>query len=129
MSNKSDCPCYSGELYSTCCRPYHRRIKAPATPVDLMRSRYAAYALSNISYIIDTTHPDSPIRQSNQSLWKAELRKFCEKTDFVGLSILQSQGAFVTFHAQLQEGSADVSFMERSEFSLHNGKWYYVRPL
>src|SRR5437867_3549203 len=43
------CPCHSGKKYSECCEPYHQGLPAP-TPLALMRSRYAAYALQNAEY-------------------------------------------------------------------------------
>ncbi|MBJ7449651.1 MAG: hypothetical protein JHC93_04750, partial [Parachlamydiales bacterium] len=50
------CPCHSSLDYEKCCKPFHDGIPAP-TALALMRSRYSAYALHLIEYIIATTHP------------------------------------------------------------------------
>ena len=96
-----------------------------------MRSRYTAYALSNVAYIIDTTHPQSPLYQTNTVDWAAELEQFCTSTRFKRLDVLStsndsSETGRVTFTATLFQGVRDVSFTERSLFRTHNGKWLYV---
>lgn len=37
------CPCFSGNPYGDCCKPFHDGKKSPQ-PVQVMRARYAAYA-------------------------------------------------------------------------------------
>ena len=51
------CPCQSQQPYENCCQPYHEQSKQPKTAEQLMRSRYAAYVLQQIDYIIKTTVP------------------------------------------------------------------------
>ena len=51
------CPCQSGKLYAHCCEPFHLAQAIPTTAEQLMRSRYAAYTLVNIPYIVTTTVP------------------------------------------------------------------------
>ena len=43
-----DCPCGSRQRYDACCGRLHRRAAEAETAEELMRSRYAAYALSLI---------------------------------------------------------------------------------
>lgn len=95
-----------------------------------MRSRFAAYALGKVGYLIRTTHPHSPHAQPNQKVWRQELHAFCRQTDFLGLQILQAkepQGEFgwVTFRALLMQMGRDVSFTEKSKFERVNGRWLY----
>ncbi|MCP4475976.1 MAG: hypothetical protein GY821_15710, partial [Gammaproteobacteria bacterium] len=45
------CPCRSGQLYRQCCEPLIRGQQHAKTPLQLMRSRYIAYALENMDYI------------------------------------------------------------------------------
>lgn len=127
------CPCHSGRPYSTCCQPYHNG-QAPATAEALMRSRYAAYASGKVGYIIQTTHPDSPLPPHNEVVWRKELQQFCRGTQFVGLQIMATeeidrQTATVTFRAVLFQGGRDASFTERSLFARLRGRWFYVRPM
>src|SRR3546814_11575425 len=45
------CPCGSKYSYAQCCKPLHEG--APAVDAEaLMRSRYSAYALSMVSYLL-----------------------------------------------------------------------------
>ena len=50
------CPCGSQDSYKNCCKPLHRGEPAKSA-VQLMRSRYSAYALSLPDYIIATPSP------------------------------------------------------------------------
>ena len=126
------CPCHSGQPYAACCRPMHQGRAAP-TPTALLRSRYAAYALGKVGYVINTTHPGSPLRQEDPAAWRRELKQFCAATSFVDLRIdpeepLSSDQTVVPFHASLFQGARDVSFSERSLFVRRQGRWWYVAP-
>ena len=122
------CPCGSTLLYDHCCKRFHDGIAAP-TALDLMRSRYAAYALGKVDYIIQTTHPKNGSRKSNLSSWKKDLQLFCKTTEFTGLQILSfvdgETCSTVTFHARLVQNSRDASFTEKSNFEKVNGRWLY----
>lgn len=121
------CPCHSQETYERCCSLYHKHKAYPQSPLELMRSRYSAYALSLVDYIIETTHPSSSHYEKDLALWKSRLLSFCKATAFKGLTILghQEEGE-VSFVAHLMQGDKDVSFQERSQFIKDNGRWYYV---
>ncbi len=123
--NRKRCPCFSGQDYRDCCRSYHRG-GDPPTAEALMRSRYAAYALGLVEYVIDTTHPASPHFQVDTAAWRQDLRHFCQSTDFVGLTILKSEVDQVTFHAQLTQSGRDASFVEHSLFRQEKGRWLYL---
>lgn len=120
------CPCCSGKPYLECCAPYHQDAKTPETAQALMRSRYSAYSLNNVEYILKTTHP----RPQNLPLWKEEVLKFSVNTDFEKLEILgakeQGDRATVVFIAHLKQGEEDVTFTERSYFAKADGAWFYV---
>lgn len=123
------CPCCSKKRYQACCQPWHKGKPAP-TPDALMRSRFAAYALGKVSYIIRTTHPQSPHAQINQKAWRQDLKSFCCQTDFLGLQILQiseiqEDVGWVTFRAILMQAGRDASFTEKSRFERLNGRWLY----
>ncbi len=123
------CPCHSKRSFGECCQPWYQGKPAP-TPEALMRSRFAAYALGNVSYIIHTTHPNSPHNQTNKKAWRLDLKDFCRQTDFIGLQILQvgeiqNNWGEVTFRAILMQTGKDVSFTEKSRFEKINGRWLY----
>lgn len=128
---RQNCPCTSGKAYEDCCQPYHLGKKRPL-PLPLMRSRFAAYALGKVGYVVKTEHPDNPRRQ-NERQFRQEIKRFCQTTQFVGLQILDSElgdeTATVTFQATLLQSGQDASFTERSLFEKKNGRWFYTRPL
>jgi SEC-C motif-containing protein len=124
LSPNDLCPCGSGLKYKKCCRMLHHGLPAQS-PEALMRSRYAAYALNNVEYIIATTHPDSPHYSSDREAWRREIETFCKETTFAGLDILAVEPDTVTFRATLFQNARDVSFTERSLFKQYNGRWMY----
>ena len=117
------CPCGSKKKYKHCCLLYHKG-KIPATPLELMKSRYSAYAFGEVSYILKTTHPD--FRPQDLSNWKSEIGHFC-KSDFQALTILSSgwneNEGFVEFEAHID----NYVLKEKSRFVKVEGRWYYTQ--
>lgn len=124
------CPCHSHLPYKKCCERFHLGV-FPEHAIDLMRSRYSAYALSLVNYIIATTHRDSPHYHHNRSLWKKEILAFCKQTLFENLEILYAEEegnfAIVCFTATLKSGTNDMSFTEKSSFKKEGKKWFYLK--
>ncbi|MBS0649375.1 MAG: SEC-C domain-containing protein [Verrucomicrobia bacterium] len=126
-TSKEACPCESGKTYGACCQIAHQG-KAP-TALALMRSRYCAYAIGLVDYIVRTTHPLN--REAAKSLEerKKEIEQFCKSTDFKGLKILDVQEgetkSTVTFTAFLSQAGKDFSFTEKSTFEKVLGSWLY----
>jgi SEC-C motif domain protein len=114
------CPCCSGKNYEVCCKPFHDGLPAP-TPLALMRSRYAGYALGLFDYILKTTHPKNSQPRSIE-----ETKKFCREVEFRGLEILNAGENTVTFRAILFLDGEDCSFTEKSLFEKVDGKWLYL---
>lgn len=122
------CPCHSGKKYGECCARFHKKTAKP-NPIELMRSRYAAYALKDYDYIMATTHPDGPQFDADKDRWKATIAAFSEATEFEGLEIENATEelhvASVTFRALLKQGGHDTSFSEVSVFLQKDGEWFY----
>jgi SEC-C motif-containing protein len=95
-----------------------------------MRSRYAAYVTGNAGYIVATTDPEGPLHQEDRATWLEEVRVFCRETEFLGLSVLETQQdedqGEVHFEATLIQAGRDASFRERSRFRRAGGRWFYV---
>lgn len=129
MIEDMKCPCHSGKLYQECCAPYHSGAQLPVTSLQLMRSRYSAYALGLADYIISTTHPENPSSRQDEAIWKKNILEFSKGTTFYGLTIESTQDkdndGTVTFHAHLLNSGKDTSFRETSLFQKINGKWFY----
>ncbi len=127
------CPCHSERPYTNCCQPIHKGKKRPS-PTELMRARYAAYALGNVRFIQSTERPDPPLLPKELIERRRSLKQFCQNTQFLGLHILDEamlgkNQSTVTFRATLLQGGQDASFTERSLFALRNGRWVYVSAL
>ena len=132
ISANAPCPCHSGRKYKRCCAPLHRGHLA-SSPGALMRSRYAAYALGIVPYIIATTDPAGPMWEDDLPRWRESIRAFSSEMNFQGLRITEETIAgdgtgdegYVTFSARLSQGSHDASFSERSRFTKVDGGWRY----
>jgi SEC-C motif-containing protein len=138
LHKEMPCPCHSGQLYTKCCKIFHDRKEAPKDALLLMRSRYAAYALSLPLYIIETTHPDHPSAKRDLEEWKEEILLFYQNTKFENLEIIQfipgTETAYVIFKASLSQNEHDCSFTEKSLFKKNKKRWLYrdaiyVKPL
>ncbi|MEE2758038.1 MAG: YchJ family metal-binding protein [Myxococcota bacterium] len=127
-SANSKCACHSGLKYKRCCGPFHRG-KDPLIPLQLMRSRYCAYALGILDYIIKTTDKTGPHWRNDHLTWLTELRDFARSTKFKGLSIGEQERsdmrAWVTFDAHLEQDGRAVKMTEKSLFRQVNGRWLY----
>jgi SEC-C motif-containing protein len=109
------CPCRSEKPYDTCCGPYHAGGSVP-TPLALMRSRYSAYALKKIDYILSTACTVGH---------REEVMNFMNEVSFDGLDIISVEGGYVTFRAHLSKDGKDLSFTEKSHFIKVKGTWKY----
>jgi SEC-C motif-containing protein len=125
MKNNGLCPCGSGKSYALCCRICHEG-KAESAE-SLMRSRYAAYALGLVDYILKTTHPDHPDAKRPEDVRRREIEEFCQTTVFKKLKILDVQEKTVTFTVFLSMEGKDFSFTEKSTFEKVLGKWLYLK--
>jgi SEC-C motif domain protein len=89
-----------------------------------MRSRFSAYALHQVDYLLATTHPEGRHGTSPEAIVH-----FCTITDFEGLEILaaseEGERGVVKFRAALLQGGKDASFAERSVFFRVAGRWLY----
>jgi len=123
------CPCHSQKKYLNCCKPFHLGEKLPSTPLELMKSRYSAYALKLPKYIIYTTSPDNPSFTKDTQLWEQDILIFCNTTTFVNLIIestsMSNTRGTVSFQAHLFQNGQNVSFREVSLFEKIDGKWLY----
>ena len=132
MDKKSQdlCPCYSQQKYEDCCRPYHLGAN-PLNALQLMRSRYSAYAMNLIEYIIQTTHPLSTHYQHDIKSWKKSIGNFSNNTKFTGLDIHNFQEkkdySVVVFTAYISEKGKETTFTESSLFQKVQDRWLYLQ--
>jgi SEC-C motif domain protein len=128
--NRQDaCPCGSNQAYAECCQPLHNGTPA-AGAEQLMRSRYSAYTLGLIDYLVGTTLP------AQQALLEIEhMRVWSEQSEWLGLSVEQvndgagSNRAQVTFVARWADpDSSQQSHQECSDFKRLGERWYFIDP-
>ena len=80
--NNHLCPCLSQLPYSECCEPLHKKQQRAENAGQLMRSRYSAFYLGEIDYLIATLHP-SKRRLDERKL----LQNTVNTTKWLGLRI------------------------------------------
>lgn len=126
------CPCCSGEEYSKCCKPFHEGA-LPKNALQLMRSRYAAYALNKADYIIGTTHPGNSQYLDNVFSFRRSIARFSQETTFHKLEIVDFREngttAIVIFTAHLSQEGKDATYTEKSYFEKVHHRWLYLRGL
>lgn len=125
----TDCPCGSGETYASCCRGLHRgrgsgRVTAP-TAERLMRSRFSAFAVGDVSYLLSTWHPTT--RPSTLELDPGLEWRRLEILDVTAGGAHDDTGtvAFIA-HYWDAAGRRRGQQQENSAFVREDGQWFYV---
>jgi SEC-C motif-containing protein len=113
---QQSCPCGSGETYDACCGRLHRGAAQAATAEELMRSRYAAYALGDLDHVFRTWHPRT--RPDDLSPDPA--------LTWTGLTVLGSGEDWVEFVAAYERDGVAGELREHSVFEQRGGRWVYV---
>jgi SEC-C motif-containing protein len=122
---KGDCPCGTGRTYLACCGHWHAQSEmgesgeqAP-TPQELMRSRYSAYVLGKIHYLLATWHPST-------SPGELELQPI----QWLGLEVRHAEMAgdagVVEFVARYKVNGRAERMAETSRFVRQDGRWWYI---
>ncbi|MBB1075062.1 YchJ family protein [Rhodoferax sp. 4810] len=116
------CPCGSGKTYADCCGRWHaglsEGVHAP-TPEALMRSRYSAYGLGLIDYLLATWHPSTapgelelpPVKWLELDIRHAEMT---------------GDAGVVEFIARLRDQGRGARLHEISRFVREDGRWLYI---
>jgi SEC-C motif-containing protein len=122
------CPCGSGFSFSACCEPIISGRKDAATARELMRSRYTAFTLANVDYLMRSHSAKTrPIKE------RKSIEKWAKSVVWMGLTILDTQAGepgdevgYVEFKALYLENGKPEQIHEKSLFQRENGKWVYV---
>ncbi|WGL54171.1 YchJ family metal-binding protein [Nocardioides sp. BP30] len=112
----SPCPCGSGLPYDACCGPLHRGVRRAGTALELMRSRYAAYAVGDAGYVFRTWHPRT--RPAEPALEGGPT--------WVGLTVEGYGEDWVEFTAHWRQDGRSGRLHERSRFARRAGRWLYL---
>ena len=123
---EQDCPCGSGIEYAECCGRLHSGATNAQTALELMRSRYSAFAVGDAGYLLRTWHPSR--RPRTLSLDPA-LR-------WTRLAILETRdgGLFdatgtVQFRAMYVRQGRRGILAETSRFVRQDRHWTYLGPI
>ena len=118
------CPCGSGRTLQACCGRYHAGELAGQAPdaEALMRSRYSAFVLDRLDYLLASWHPDT--RPASIEPNEPGLR-------WLGLEVKRHQRqdadhATVEFVARSKLGGRAHRLHEVSRFERIDGRWYYL---
>lgn len=122
MTNMNLCPCCSNKPYIDCCSRFIEGGQVPATPEQLMRSRYTAYATNNLVYLQNTMkspaadHFDKNRKRANITWIKLEVLN----------SSVSGKKGNVEYIAYYNDYDKLQSLHEKSRFRFDEGHWYYI---
>lgn len=128
MTSSQNCPCGQGQ-YAACCQPLHLKQQVAQTAEQLMRSRYSAFALQQIDYILQTT-----ALGQQSALDRAAIADWSQSNQWLKLDVVQHQPkldkthALVEFKAHYHDGTQAHVHHEISHFVLHQQQWYFLDP-
>jgi SEC-C motif-containing protein len=125
---RNSCPCGSGLSYSACCESVISGRKDAITAQELMRSRYTAFTIANVDYLMRSHSAKTrPVKE------RKSIEKWVKSVKWMGLTIIQTQGGeasdevgYVEFKALYLENGKPQQIHEKSLFRRENGKWVYV---
>ena len=120
-----ECPCGSGIAYEACCGAIHDGKRTAQTPLELMKSRYSAYALGNGRYLVDTAVPENRYEAD-----VALIEEHSRHTRWLSLQIISSSESgdegMVEFKAFYEENGGIKVLHEKSRFIKSDGRWLYA---
>ncbi|SCL36685.1 SEC-C motif-containing protein [Micromonospora nigra] len=117
------CPCGGGLPYGRCCGRLHAGATEAATAEALMRSRFAAFAVGDIAYLLRSWH--STTRPARLRLDPGQRWTGLEVVDTAGGGLFDTTGV-VEFHAHYRAGGRPGTLTERSRFVREDGRWFYL---
>jgi SEC-C motif-containing protein len=122
---KSLCPCGTGLQFSECCAPFIEGGQPAPTAEALMRSRYTAFAVQDVPYLLRSWHRST--RPASLDL--------DDQAGFAwhGLEVLETEGGgageqtgVVEFIANFSGHGQEHRLHERAKFVCEEGQWLYV---
>ncbi|MGK9147440.1 SEC-C domain-containing protein [Plantibacter flavus] len=126
LADDARCPCLSGETYGACCGRLHRAEASAATAEALMRSRFSAFAVGDVAYLLRTWH-----RSTRPATLDLDPSVRWYRLDIIATTrggLLDDEGTvdFVAHHkVQGVAGSAGRQ-RELSRFVKEAGAWTYL---
>ena len=122
------CYCGNPASYEECCQPFLAGEAKPSTAEALMRSRYSAYVVENIDYVVATHDPATAddVDREGAAQWS-------QSAQWEGLEIVATEAGgenddegVVEFIARYRTQEREFAHHERSTFRRIDGTWYYI---
>ena len=117
------CPCGAGLPLAECCGPLHDGTRVASTAEQLMRARFAAFAVGNPGYLLATWHVTTrpaDLHLDNDLRWTA-----LDVVATTGGMLLSAEGTVELRAHYRRNGTAGVQH-ERSRFLREHGRWWYL---
>lgn len=125
------CPCTSGREYQACCGPVIQGERLAQTAEELMRSRYSAYALGHVDWIVESQTPDG-----RQFVDRRATEEWSKRSQWHGLEIVETRDGgsddvegVVEFKARYTIQGEDITHHEIASFRKEDDRWYFVDGL
>lgn len=122
------CPCGTGKKYSECCEPFIKGTRKPETAVELMRSRYTAFARGEISYLKASLAPEE-----QKTFDMKSTVDWSKKSKWLGLEIMDvkkggpnDKEGTVEFTAKYSFDGKNLEHHEVAQFRKSNDQWHFV---
>jgi SEC-C motif-containing protein len=117
------CPCNSNRPYTECCKPLLSGNRLACTAEALMRSRYTAYVVRDIDYLLSSWHPSTrPDKIDPATI-----------PEWYALHVIRTEKGMETDSEGVIEFQA-TAFSRKNEWRLHeisrfvkeDGQWFYL---
>ena len=119
MEPGAPCPCGTGLSYAECCGRLHLGVAEADTAVQLMRSRYSAFAVGDTDYLLHTWHPRT----------RPDTVEAGDGLEWLSLQVLHASDDQVEFVARFRGPTGRGFIRERSQFVRLDGRWVYLAPV
>lgn len=121
------CHCGSGRPLAECCLPVIRGERQAVTAEELMRSRYSAFVLGDVDWIMSSHHPETV-----GEVDRDEVSEWSGSSEWLGLRIRSTEAGgaddsegVVVFRARYRVNGQLVDHVERAQFLRDEGAWKF----
>ncbi|MEZ4220471.1 MAG: YchJ family protein [Polyangiaceae bacterium] len=122
------CVCGIGDSTETHCLPLIKGQRKAKTAEELMRARYAAYALGEVDFVLDTHTPEA-----GEDVDREQTTQWSKQSEWLGLEVLATEGGSesddegtVEFLARYKIKNVAVDHRERAHFEKRDGVWLFA---
>lgn len=124
-----NCFCCSGREFEDCCQPFIGGVLKPSTAEELMRSRYSAYAIIAVEYILRSTHFSTRKFHDGEAIENWAKSNVWQKLEIVSKTRGEAKDTkgTVEFKAYYTDATRQPQIHhELSNFAKELGKWFFV---